>query len=181
MDGWIYKRRLCWGNLEVLDFTRQQSVSFQCPHWYPVILVLVFSYIHNVVSERKLDNGEMSPFNFCIFELIKWNVNLFNFMTLEVTFTNAIITTKYYYFGWIRSFLDSHFLVYSYNKSGILHPDSSFVKVSFTLCCVDFYYYVVKVLLVGRRRMLYTRLNYWASRLITNPNVMWQLLWKHTE
>ncbi|KAM9043278.1 A disintegrin and metallopeptidase domain 3-like [Megaptera novaeangliae] len=27
-----------------------------------------------------------------------------------------------------QSFLDSHFLVYSYNKSGILHPDSSFVK-----------------------------------------------------
>uniref|UniRef100_A0A8C6APX3 A disintegrin and metallopeptidase domain 3-like n=1 Tax=Monodon monoceros TaxID=40151 RepID=A0A8C6APX3_MONMO len=27
-----------------------------------------------------------------------------------------------------QSFLDSHFLVYSYNKSGILYPDSSFVK-----------------------------------------------------
>ena len=29
--------------------------------------------------------------------------------------------------------------MYSYNKSRVLYPDSSFIKVSFTLCFVDFY------------------------------------------
>ena len=50
--------------LEVLDFIRHQSVSLQCPHLYLVILVLVFSYIHNMLSERKVDNGEMNPLQF---------------------------------------------------------------------------------------------------------------------
>ena len=53
--------KICCGNLEVLDFIRHQSVSLQCPHLCLVILVLVFSYIHNTLSERKVDNGEMNP------------------------------------------------------------------------------------------------------------------------
>ena len=50
--------------LEVLDFIRHQSVSLQCPHLYLVILALVFSHIHNILSERKVDNGEVNPLQF---------------------------------------------------------------------------------------------------------------------
>lgn len=68
-------------------------------------------------------------------------------MILEVTFINDVIIMKCHYFGWIRSFLDPHFLVYAYNKSGTLYPDSSLIKVNFDLCCVNYTYifYVVKV------------------------------------
>ncbi|XP_070316279.1 A disintegrin and metallopeptidase domain 3-like [Odocoileus virginianus] len=75
-----------------------------------------------------------------------------------------------------QSFLDSNFLVYSHNKSGMLYPDSSFIKVSFTLCFVDFYAFVVKASLVGRMSLPYAQPDCWASRLITDRNIMWLLL-----
>ena len=45
---------------------------------------------------------------------------------------------KCHYLGWIRSFLDTGFLVHSYSESGTLYPDSSFVKVRFSLCRLYF-------------------------------------------
>lgn len=102
-------------------------------------------------------------------------------MTLEVPFINAVVKTKCFYFGWIRSFLGSHFLMYSYSKSGMLFSDSWFIQVSFALCFVDFYIYVVMVPLMGRSGLLYTQPNCWANKLIPNLNIMWQLVWKHIE
>lgn len=65
-------------------------------------------------------------------EFVKLRVN---YLISDFIFVN--ITMNYHYFGWIRSFLDPHFLVFAYNKSGTLYPDSSFIKVRFPLCSVD--------------------------------------------
>lgn len=58
------KIKLCCGNLETLVFTTDKAVSLQHSYWYLVIVITIVSCIHIMLSESKVDNGEMSPFNF---------------------------------------------------------------------------------------------------------------------
>ena len=64
------RRKLCCGDLKALFFPTAKAASLQLPYWYLVALVIIFSYLHNMLSESKLNNGETNPFNSWTFELV---------------------------------------------------------------------------------------------------------------
>ena len=62
IDGWIYKNFAL--DIGSAGFYQTSVCVITVPHLNLVILVLVFSHIHNILSERKVDNGEVNPLQF---------------------------------------------------------------------------------------------------------------------
>ena len=43
------RRKLCCGDLKALFFPTAKAASLQLPYWYLVALVIIISYLHNML------------------------------------------------------------------------------------------------------------------------------------